>query len=193
MKNLGKLALLGAVIAASAQFASAASIPVTGSLSVVGFGITPTSTGATFSGMGIAGSGTGSLAAANGDVVTLPSTFTFTSPDVTLFLANGIGNSASFTITGPVVETTTAGMGGTTIYDVTGTGNFNESVSLGPLAGTYGQTNGTFDLSYSSSGGSAAFEITSNVAAAPEPNSLMLLGTGLLSGAGMLIRKRRTA
>ena len=190
MKNLGKLALLGAVIAASAQFASAASIPVTGSLSVVGFGITPTSTGATFSGSGFAGSGTGSLAAANGDIVTLPSTFTFASPDVTLFLANGIGNSASFTITGPVIVTTAAGMGGTTIYDVTGTGNFNESVFLGP---TYSQTSGTFDLSYSSSGGSTAFEITSNVAAAPEPNSLMLLGTGLLSGAGMLIRKRRTA
>ena len=54
---------------------------------------------------------------------------------------------------------------------------------------------GGYHLSESNSGGVMDFEATangSNVAPTPEPSSLMLLGTGLLSAAGVSLRKRFT-
>lgn len=52
--------------------------------------------------------------------------------------------------------------------------------------------NGTFQFTTQNSGGQVTFSDTNSVAAVtPEPNSLMLLGTGLVSAAGMLVRRRR--
>ena len=50
---------------------------------------------------------------------------------------------------------------------------------------------GTFLFTTQNSGGNVTFSDTNSIAVTPEPNSLMLLGTGLVSAAGMLVRRRR--
>ncbi len=64
--------------------------------------------------------------------------------------------------------------------DVTGTGYLMDS-------GYTGQT--PADLIIQSSGQATSYDITSNVSPTPEPGSLMLLGTGLLSAAGIARKK----
>ena len=54
------------------------------------------------------------------------------------------------------------------------------------------QTSGTFTITNLLSGGTnISFTSAAAVAATPEPNSLMLLGTGFVSAAGMLMRRRK--
>jgi len=73
--------------------------------------------------------------------------------------------------------------GGTDITLLSGTNTLEfvvEQAGTGPQGGT-GDPSG-FD-----------FAGTLSIAPTPEPNSLVLLGTGLLGAAGMLVRKRQTA
>ena len=57
----------------------------------------------------------------------------------------------------------------------------------------YSPTPGTFILQ-SSNSGTTSLDITGTATAVtPEPNSLVLMGTGLLAAAGMLFMRRRNA
>ena len=81
---------------------------------------------------------------------------------------------------------------------------FFATSGMAPVAGTYtfngilsynntDQTAGVFTITNlnSPSGANISFTSAASVAATPEPNSLMLLGTGFVSAAGMLMRRRK--
>jgi hypothetical protein len=142
--------------------------PVSGSIGVIGFTDSWSATSLTFnSTTGIAGGGTGTLATILGSA-TLDN-LTFLSPDGLLF---STVDGVTFTITGPidVLQDTP------TELEITGTGTLTEN--------NYDNTPASFTLdSEDDSGdfgakGSSTFGIT---AATPEPSSLLLLGSGLLS------------
>jgi hypothetical protein len=197
MKHFGKLAVLGAVLAASASSAFAA--PIVGTV-VYSSGV---------------------------ETVTGQTTFTATATetvfkDLSNAFAGCAGNCLTFQIqvtdlTGEFLEHVTFGsflgfltQGGFTAVagDVAPSGlgpNINNGFTFDFL--TTAISNGkTSDLLYvqtnatafkpgtigaiDNSAGSAAAMVPSTV---PEPNSLMLLGTGLVSAAGMLMRRRQTA
>ncbi len=172
-----KLAALITVLALSSSAFAAPLVPAAGSITIDGFD-TWNSTSVTFPSQGSVSAATGSFAFLAGRTVDLQS-FTFANSDgVKLFATPGAPTSALayFNISGPVnVITDTA-----QLLDITGFGTFNEFLTL--------PANGSFELKSNATGG---INFTIDASTAPEPNSLMLLGTGLLSGAGMLMRRRR--
>ncbi len=103
------------------------------------------------------------------------------------------GETANFTVATVISDTVTPGpFPGSTNLDVAGTGIFTLS---GLINGT-GMAN--YDLTSQSLNGvnqrttfSASLLTTPTIVPTPEPGSLLLLGTGALSSAGMLLRRRR--
>ena len=75
----------------------------------------------------------------------------------------------------------------TTPGPTTATSNYNVGTS-----GLYSET-AVYVVTVGSGGGTAndTINITAAAAATPEPSSLMMLGTGLMSAAGMMIRRRK--
>ena len=210
MKNFGKLALLGAALAVSAT--SAFATPITNNGSIVSPGATTlaAATSGTF-----VGTASGTLnpatflaswtesvySGASGNTLGgLTFVFSFSNTvDPLLTKDDPIGTSVDSYFNGFLVDADVAGPGTapSNVFETVG-GSVNWVFGAGVAPGTSSDTMvlytnalytqpGTFGLH----DGSDMSEPDIAPSLSPEPNSLMLMGTGLVGAAGMLFRRRR--
>lgn len=189
MKLLAKILCTGALLVATTPFARADSA---NQISFAGGEIFNTTTGSvTFLDFNGAAPGNAYTGFATG--IFAP----FASGAATFSNFNYLSTAVPFTLITSVVSPTLSAVFNVTnfTYDlingltVVGNGNYtlNNAGALTTI------TNGAFTLTtQGAAGSSVTFSDTNTInAVTPEPNSLMLLGTGLVSAAGMLVRRRR--
>jgi hypothetical protein len=194
MKNLVKALFLGVVVAASTTLAHASLLAgsldidagTNGVMSTPPLPFSPSTTQISFSGATVVLSQSGSLAGVTS--ATMASTFTLPTQGVgapsgtnygTLFTLADAG-TVSFDVTEVLYNPTTESF---TFY----------GYLTGGVAGT-GDTNANYVITPNGSaaaGFAGDYSSILTVTPTPEPNSLILLGTGLISAAGVVVRKRR--
>lgn len=176
MKQFGKFAAF-ALTLALASSAHAASI--TGGISIFGgASVNSSQTQITFSNPGTASLGTGTLALADGDSINMLTPLTASSTGSLFTTSLGV-DAISFTIGSLSFTSEPNGQ-----VQVNGSGTLSEA--------GFSDTAATFQLNTAANNGQSSFTLDSTVAPTPEPSSLILLGSGLVSGAGMLLRRRRS-
>jgi len=187
MNNFGKFLSLGALLVVSAVAHATA---ISGSLSTTGAN-TFDQTQITFTpSTEPVLNATGTLAPyLPGTAVLSGFSFNSTAIGDTVFSVsktiNNVASVLSFTIDStPILM---AGSGSSNVDGsfivVKGTGVFKET--------GYSDTQGTFTLSSTTSGVTSFNMNTTATAVTPEPNSIILLGSGIASATGMVLRRRR--